>query len=216
MARTAMNKIRILSAFTVGTIYEKVMQDLLLPTILQYGIPYYIVPAKDHGEWAVNSRQRPLYIREAMEKFPGENFVWIDADAKILKYPELLFHIPENCDVGVHYMDWADHYGRSNDKGKIEILDGTSYYKNSDKMKKFCDEWIERSVTAGKNHRHVLGTMIDERMDEDLNLFILPRDYCYVLNRPDGSQPAVPLTDPVIAHFQASRLGRHDLYGKQG
>jgi len=209
-----MQKLRFISSFTVGTIYEKVIQDLLVPSLEHWCLPYHIFAKPDLGEWKINSRQRPLYIKEAMEMFPGENILWVDADARILKYPELLFDIPESCHVGVNYLEYIEHYGRQT--GKVEILDGTSYYKNCDEMKPFMDEWIQRSVIAGKNHRIILGEMIKEKMEDNLNLFLLPREYCYIMTQPDGSQPAIPIKDPYIAHYQASRMGRHDLYGERG
>ena len=210
-----MNKLRFISSFTVGTIYEDIVQNLLADFV-NYQLPYYIFPVSDLGEWKINSRQRPLYIKEAMKKFPGENLLWIDADARILKYPELLFHIPDSCHLGVNYMRWDEHYGRASDVDKVEILDGTSYYRNTPDMIPFMDEWIARAVTAGKNHRMVLKSMIDERIEEHLNIFLLPRAYCYVTTRPDGSKPAIPLQDPVIAHYQASRQAKIDLKGKRG
>jgi hypothetical protein len=203
------NKIRFISAFTIGTMYDKVYNDFLLPGLIKWNLPYHVFEKPNLGNWAINSRQRPLYIKEAMKMFPGENIVWIDTDAKILQYPELLFKIPETYDIGVNYLKWKEHYGRSDDKNKIEILDGTSYYKNSSSMLIFIDEWIQRSVKVGKNHRHVLDEMIKEQKDK--NIFLIPRDYCYITTKPDGTQPTIPLKDPIIAHFQASRQARINL-----
>jgi len=210
-----MNKIRFISSYTPGTIYENIIQDLKA-SIEAFNLPYHIFAVPDLGEWKINSRQRPLYIKKAMEMFPGENIVWIDADAKVLKYPELFYVIPENTDIAVNYMRWSDHYGRPSDGEKVEILDGTSYYRNSPEMIPFMDEWIDRAVTAGRNHRLTLRDMITERIEDSLHLFILPREYCYVTTKPDGSKPAFPLESPVIAHYQASRIAREDLYGKRG
>jgi len=207
-----LQNLRFISSFTIGTIYEKVIQDLLVPSLEKFCLPYHIFAKPDLGEWKINSRQRPLYIKEAMEMFSGENILWIDADAKVMKYPELLFHIPEFCQVGVCYLDWTQHYGRESDKGKTEILDGTSFYKNSPEMILFMDEWIERSVHQNQNHRRILDHMIKERISGNLELFMIPRDYCYILTKPDGSAPAVPIKDCFIAHFQASRLARNNLY----
>jgi len=205
------NKIRFISSYTIGTCYEQIIKDLLIPDLIRWNLSYHVFEKPNLGSWIINSRQRPLYIKEAMKMFPGENIVWIDADAKILKYPELLFRIPETYDIGVNYLKWKEHYGRPEDKNKIEILDGTSYYKNSPSMLLFIDEWIERSVKVEKNHRHVLGQMIDEQKDKTLNLFLIPREYCYIVSKPDGTQPKIPLNNPTIAHYQASRQARINL-----
>lgn len=207
-----MNPIRFISSYTKGTIYKNIMDNYLRPSLEKFNLPYHIFEVKDLGHWAVNSRQRPLYIKEAMKLFPGENIVWIDADARVLKSPDVLFHIPLSCHLGANYLMWSDHYGRPGDKDKVEILDGTSYYRNTEDMMPFVDEWIERSVAAGVNHRHMLKEMIDEKIDDKLNLFIIPRSYCYIMTKPDGSDPVVPIKEPVIAHYQASRQARTNLY----
>lgn len=206
-----MNNIRFISSFTTGTIYEKIANEYIRASFEHWNLPYHIFAKPDLGKWDINSRQRPLYIKEAMELFDGENIVWIDADARILKYPNLFFKIPDSCHVGVNYLEHKLHYYKP-ESTIIEILDGTSYYKNCPEMITFCDEWIERSVHVNKNHRHVLNEMINEKIKEYLNLFIIPRDYCYILNTPDGRGPAVPIENPVVVHYQASRDARHDLY----
>lgn len=210
-----MNKLRFISSFTTNTIYERIANEMLRPTLEHFALPYHIFAKPVVGSWKVNSRQRPLYIKEAMEMFPGENLVWIDADAKVLQFPDILFHIPDACDIGVNYMWWSDHYGRSKDNDKLEILDGTSYYKNDPKMLPFMNEWIERSVNQEKNHRIMLDTMIKERQCE-LNIFLIPREYCYIMTQPNGEPPVIPVEKPVIAHSQASRKARHDLYEDRG
>lgn len=207
-----MNNLRFISSFTTGTLYEKIIKNLE-SDFQKFNLPYHIFEVPDLGEWKANSRQRPLRIKEAMEMFPGENILWVDADARILKYPEVLFHIPQSCHLGVNYLQYSDHYGRPTDGDKVEILDGTSYYKNDYGIKPFIEEWIERSVIAEKNHRHVLKEMIDEQIDEELNLFLIPREYCYIACKPDGSAPAVPIDNPAIIHYQASRLARKGLKG---
>jgi glycosyltransferase involved in cell wall biosynthesis len=204
------NNIRFISSFTIGTVYEKIKNDYLLPGLIRWNLPYHVFAKPNLGNWAINSRQRPLYIKEAMKMFPNENIVWIDIDAKILKYPELLFRIPETYDIGINYLKWEEHYGRPEDKNKNEILDGTSYYKNSPSMLLFIDEWIERSVKVDKNHRYILEQMIDEQKNK-LNIFLIPKEYCYITTKPDGTQPSIPLKDPTIAHYQSSRQARINL-----
>lgn len=208
------NRLRFISFYTKNTVYEKTVKDCLVPGLEHWGLPYHIFAVDDLGEWKINSRQRPLYIKKAMELFPTENILWIDADAKILKFPDLLYHIPDACDVGVNYLHWQDHYSHYKDSDRMEILDGTSYYKNSPFMLTFMDEWIDKAVIQGNNHRLTLDVMIKERIHVDLNLFLIPREYCYIMTQPDGTAPAKPLENPTIAHFQASRLARTDLYGK--
>jgi hypothetical protein len=206
-----MNPIRFISSYTVNTIYEKIIKDSLIPSLEKFNLPYHIFAVDSLGSWKINSRQRPLRIKEAMLMYPGENIVWIDADARVLQNPEVLFHIPDSCHIGINYMKWSEHYG--NTVEKIELLDGTSYYKNSEEMLKFCDEWIERAVNQNRNHRRVLDQMINEKINENLNIVLIPREYCYIVTQPNGSEPAVPISNPVIAHFQASRQARENLNG---
>ena len=206
------NNLRFISSYTKGTIYEEIIHEFLIPSLEKYNLPYHAFEAPDYGVWKINSRQRPLYIKEAMEKFVGENILWIDADARVLQFPSALFKIPNSCHVGVNYLLWSDHYSGSHLKDKVEILDGTSYYSNEAAMRPFMNEWIDRSVKDGKNHRHVLKEMIDEQMEEELRLFLIPREYCYITKQPNGDDPVVPIEKPYIAHYQASRSARNNLY----
>lgn len=200
-----MNNIIFISAFTSRSIYQKLVEENLIPFFKKYQLQHHIFEYKDQGNWAANSRHRPILIKEAMIKYPNHNIVWIDADAKILEVPVLFYTLDAEIQISCHMLNWKLHYGRPSDEGKTEILDGTCYYKNSPEMLEFVDEWIKRSTLSGKNHRLMMGEMIKEKK---LNFFDLPREYCYIVNKPNGDKPAVPIENPIITHHQASRLAR--------
>ena len=196
------NKITFISFYTKNTIYEDIFYSYLKPGLDKWKLPCKIYPIESNGVWFKNAIQKPIIIQQALADC-DTNLIWIDADATINEFPSLLFNIPEEFDIGLNWLDWHSHYGRPNDIGKQEMLDGTVYWKNSDKMKLFVEEWKQRSTNERKDHQRTLARMIEEK--KDINVFKLPRTYSYIYCKPNGQSPLVPLLNPIITHWQKSR-----------
>lgn len=209
-----MSNLIFISFYTKDTIYEKAINNYLIPSLQKFDLPYYTWGIENQGTWAKNTINKPLIILEAMRKFK-EDICWMDADAIINEYPELLFKLANDdkykeIDIGVCYLSYEEHYGRPSDKGKFELIDGTIFIRNNDKMKKFITQWKENSYDKGINHQKVLERMLEKRR-ADINIYNLPRDYCYIVTTPKGKPPAKPLGRPVISHYQLSRDAKKSL-----
>lgn len=208
-------KFRVASYATTNTIYETIMDNYLRPSLEKQGVPHAIFYRKDMGQWKYNVLLQPEVIWTAMKTFPDSNIVWMDSDAVVRYYPSLFEVIPERCDLGIYYMKFEDHYGGippGVDMPRPELNTGVIYFKNSPKMLAFVEEWMKKSARRGANHRLVFEEMIDEKINDDLSFFLLPRAYAYVAERHDGKLPAVQLRDPHIIQFCASAQGKADLY----
>lgn len=207
---------RIVSYYTRKTIYETIMLNYLMPCLHYLKIPYSIFIVQDCGKWETNASFQPEMIWRAMKTFENENIVWMDADVIVQDVPLLFEQIPARCDIGVYYLKHEDHWGGvppGVQMPKPLLNTGVIYFKNSPKMLAFVEEWMLRcSKAQGTSHRIHLAELIDDRINDDLSFFLLPRGYAYVAEREDGKMPAEPMKFPLVIQFQASVFGKKDLY----
>lgn len=204
--------IRVVSFYTNNTIYEQIMAQYLMPCLKLYNLSYHIFALNNLGTWKHNVRLQPSMILMAMKAFPNDNILWMDADTTIRHYPELFLRIPERSDMGVYYMDWEDHYGPQK-VGKADLVTGVMYIKNTPKMVKFIEEWVDATTNEETDYRFKLMHMVDSRIEGDFSIFLLPRTYAYVATRMDGSLPAIPMIDPIVVQHQASKIAKENLHG---
>ena len=189
----------IIVSFYAGKYYEKVMNEYLLPSIQKLKLPFYIEKIDNLGNWRKNANQKLLFIKKCLEKFSDKNIVFIDADAKINNYPELFDNIPKEYLIGIHYLDWDKWYKNGN---KIkELLTGTIYLKNCEETKELINNWI-KETRENKPQQKTLQKLIEI---EDLNIYKLPLEYCYIVNLPNGQEPHIKIENPIISHYQISR-----------
>lgn len=196
------NKITFVTFYTKNTVYEDIFHSHLKVGLEKWNLPYKVYVIESESNWFRNAIQKPIIIQRALDEC-DTNLIWIDVDATINEYPSLLFNIPEKFDIGLNWLDWHSHYGRSRDIGKKEMLDGTVYWKNSEKMELFVEEWKQKSTNQQRDHQKTLAHMIEE--NKDINVFELPRTYSYIHCKPNGQLPLVPLEKPIITHWQKSR-----------
>jgi len=202
---------KFITFYTEDTIYEKGFKKLLEPSLKKFALPYYVIKIKDRGGWAKNTCQKPKIILDCLNLF-DEDLCYIDSDAKIIKYPEKLFMIPKHFDIAVHYLSWENFYGRDSDKGKYELIDGTIWIKNNNKMKRFIKNWKEQTTDRELNHQKRLHKMLANK--KTINVYDFGREYCYIINTSFGKKPAKKLKNPVIVHYQYSRKAKKGkLYG---
>ena len=199
-----------ISYYTKGTIYEEIMNTHLLPSLEKWKLKYHIYEIDSTGQWHTNARLKPRIIKKALEEFK-EDIIWIDADATIEAYPKLFDKLSSDglVDLATHWLSWETHYGRPDDVGKFEMLDGTVFFKNNEKMKAFIDRWIKEQGT--NDHQKVLAKILESKT-HDLNVYNYGREYCYIKNLPNGNEPVITLKEPIIVHYQASRNAKKSLY----
>jgi hypothetical protein len=199
----------IVSAFiTISTPYEEILSKYLLPSLEKFNIPHYIEAIENQGSWLRNVTQKPRVILNAMEKFPHMNIVSLDVDCEILQFPQLFLEIPEEYDFACHTLDWDSWYGYTNHIK--EILSGTCWIRNNDKMKELVTNWFSRATSSNEWEQKVLASVLKEM---NIKVFELPIEYVWIDTLPDGSPPYVkPSGDIVIRHFQKSRQLKRQIH----
>ncbi len=181
--------------------YKEVAYKYLIPSVIN--LNHYIVEVPNQGDWHKNTNYKPIFIKECLEKFK-ENLVWIDSDAIINSNPIYFDQLDNSSiDFAYHLLNWETHYGRLTDKGKFEFLSGTLYFKNNEKIKILVDKWIELSKTISPDQKSLEFAI---KTYNNINTIILPREYCYIETLPDGNKPFLIVENPIISHYQASRI----------
>ncbi len=189
------------SYYTVG-VYEKVMQDYLLPTLKRWGLKYDISGIKDLGNWQKNTGFKCKFIK-AMLLEHKEDICFLDADATVEKYPKILFNIPDEFDVAIHLLDWHLMWRDKIGESQRELLSGTMVVKYNERSLKLLDEWIlQVEVQKNVKEQKVLEKILLN--NSDYKYYDLPPSYC-AIKKFDGTVPEY-IGEPVILHHQISRL----------
>lgn len=195
----------IISYATLNTPYTEVIKKRLIPSLEQWNLKHDIAYPKDKGSWAANTALKCQIIKDMLLKHK-EPVCFIDSDATIEKYPELLFNLPEVYDIAFHYLNWYGHWRNQwENTAKMELLSGTMVWNYNEKVLSLLDDWIkEVNKDIGVWEQQVLNDIVKER--DDLVIYVLPAEYCCVVKQ-DYSIPKY-ISDPIIVHWQASRQYR--------
>jgi len=197
---------KIVSFYTEKTPYEKVANELLIPSVKKWELDSDIQGVPDRGSWANNTAIKSEYIRDMLLKYK-EPVIFLDCDATIEQYPELFNHIPKETDLAYLLFNWYGHWrGQWENRSKMELLSGTMYFGYNEKVLKLVDNWIIKvKENISVLEQKILEGLVNE--NKDLTLYYLPYEYCCVLMQ-DYSIPKY-ITEPVIVHTQASRKYRN-------
>ncbi len=156
------------------------------------------------GRWLTNVAMKPALILQQLENLsPSQCLVFLDVDATVEQYPVLFDEIPEEYDIAYHTLSWKQWYGYETET--LELLSGTMFFRNNDKVKELCRKWLHKAQTHDMWEQKALQEVIETaRFEDDIKVYPLPLEYCYMKTRPHGQEPLVKI-DPVILHHQVSR-----------
>ena len=183
--------------YTRNTLYQQ-KAEKFIASLKKFDVPYYVEAIEDKGDWYKNTVYKPTFLKRMLEKFHPLSIVYVDCDAEFLRYPDLF----ENwsgltyIDVGVYVFD-RSCYTKS--RGGFEVLSGTIFLKNNEKVYKIVEKWEKECQSNPR--------IWDQRSLEKVlegNYHELPGEYCKIFDRMDE------IKDPVIVHYQASRIVRRN------
>lgn len=176
--------------YTINTPYEQEVENLRA-SLEKFKVPHKIYPIENTGSWAKNCQQKAVVIRRAMDEFQA-NIVWIDADAVVMANPILFEQL--NCDLSFYTFQRFK-----------ELLSGTLWVANNNRMRELVDEWIEVNKTNDAWDQKNLQKIVERA--SNLKVSALPVTYCKVFNFRAGRNES-----PVITHYQASRKYRRKMH----
>lgn len=177
----------VIAFYTEDTPYQQEIENLI-DSCNCFSLPYYIKAVPNRGDWARNVGIKPEFIQECLENFTSD-LLYLDADARIVGELEL-FNNSNNSkhDIYLHYLD------------NVELLTGTIYLKNCDKVKLLLELWVREQQRCDREwDQKVLSRVIDKYRDMlQLSIGELPFSYVKIFDKN-------PTVIPIIEHFQASR-----------
>ena len=177
----------VIGYYTEKTLYERKAKTLI-NTLDLYKILYYIEAIDNLGSWYKNTNYKPTFIKRMLKKFSDSDIIYVDVDARFLRYPSLFDGL--NCDIAVHEFDCSNW-----PRGKgTEVLSGTIFLRNNERVFNLVERWESE---CKKNPK-----VWDQKSLEKIlagNFYRLPGEYCKIFGLMNK------IESPVIIHYQASR-----------
>lgn len=171
--------------YTENTPYEKEIEHLKT-SLENFHLPFDLVGICSQGSWQSNTQYKPYFIKQMLTKHYPKNIVYLDADARVQKYPALFKSFTD--DIGVFYLE------------EKELISSTLYFANNAKSFEVVERWISCCFENPEVwDQKILQYVLQQSTDLNLKVTFLPPSYCQIfdLMKEKG--------DPVIEQFQASR-----------
>ena len=186
------------SFYTYDNGYKK-YAGRLIDSLNKHNLSYYILEIHTNNySWAELTKLKPYLLLNAMKLFPDKNICWIDSDATLNKYPNLLNKIDKNIAISCR-----------NSMGKNYICKVPwscfIYFKNNSFSKNFINDWLNNFKNYGAD-QHPIREIINNKYLEDIEM--LPNSFIkkYYDNR----------TDSTIIEHEASTTNKDNKINKPG
>lgn len=169
----------VVAYYTLNTPYEEEVKKLQ-KSLIDFNLPYDLRGTTNLGSWMKNTAFKPKFISQMMQVHPHKDILYLDSDAVVKQHPALFDDFKD--DIGVHYC-----------KG-VELLSGTIYLRNIERVRQIVDQWIENQTDHVWDQK-VLQKILES--DTRCRVVDLPSSYTHIFDRMKG--------EAVIQHNQASR-----------
>lgn len=155
-----------------------------------HGINHYFKRYQRAATWEATTRIKAQFVKHCLERFPGRDVLYVDADAIVRCRPEFVETVTTDVSLLFHPIQTRRH-------PMMRISLGTFFIRNTPGGRKFADLWAAQE-------QHAKLTTCDDDMiigvfDQltGVTLTVLPKAYYKVFDQPGE--------EPVFEHFQASR-----------
>lgn len=183
---------RVVAFYTLKTRYEEEVAGFV-QSCKNLDLPYHVEPIANEGIWVKNCGQKPRVLYKLLDRFGGENLLYVDIDARFRRWPDLAA-VP-TADIAMHYRN-----------GKT-VLSGTILVKNNQAARQLLGAWIEEQQRHPMKWDQRILQRVIERDAARLGVVVgtLPAEYCKIFDIMRRVE------NPVIEHFQASRKYKRNL-----
>ena len=155
-----------------------------------HGVNHYFKRYERAVTWEATTRIKAAFVRHCLEKFPGRDILYVDADAVMRQKPVFIETVTTDLSLLFHPVKARRH-------PMMRISLGTFFIRNTPGGKRFADLWASQETNAK------LMTCDDDMIiavfDKltGVSMTVLPPTYYKVFDQPGEA--------PVFEHFQASR-----------
>ena len=187
--------------------YRAEAEARLLPSLRRFDCPHHLYIRPHSGSWRDNLFHKPAVIATALDDFPGQTIVWLDADAEVVEDP-VLFRYPD-ADFACHFRKIAT--GRKPAPNTIVL-------RNNRAVRRLMSQWVAECEAArcdpenrrglATNRRDGLvgdGALLERALAASapsLSVGELPLEYSAIFDK-------LQVERPVVLQHQASRRLRH-------
>jgi len=184
------NDIVYVSMYTHGTPYEQEVK-VLDASLRKHNLFFEIVGIRPQGSWIKNTQMKPQVILQEMDKH-NKDVVWLDADAEVMEKP--VFFDTIKTDLAFHALTWR----KGTPDEFHEILVGTLYFRNNDKVRDFLRKWISINEQVDKPDGETFQMLMNDA--KGIGVTELPAEYVRIFD-----SEHMKGVKPIIMHNQASR-----------
>jgi hypothetical protein len=154
------------------------------------GINHYFKQYERAATWEATTRLKAQFVKHCLERHPGHDILYVDADAVLRKRPEFVETVGTDVSLLFHPKATRRH-------PMLRISLGTFFIRNTPGGRLFAELWAAQEDLATQ-------TTCDDDMiigvfDKltGVTITVLPATYYKVFDQPGE--------EPVFEHFQASR-----------
>lgn len=178
----------IISYFTTGTPYEA-EAEALVATCVALGLEHRVVGVSPRGAWEKNCAMKAGFVRETWREL-GRAVLWVDADARVRRAPELLRGA--SADFGVHKAS------------RWQFASGTVFVNATARGGELLEAWTRRCEAEPLvwDQVHLDRAWEEVSSRTSLETMWMPQAYTRIFDRPEDADGGGPI---VVEHFQASR-----------
>jgi len=183
-------------SYYTGPVYQREAYQLAR-SCGEIPLDYYVEARADAGGWLANTNAKPTFLAECDRRFPDRAILWLDADARVLRQPDIFRDKGGGCAYPVAYRTW---HGKP--------ASGTVFLRAGTDRAVLLAAWIEEVARDPRATDQVcLGRAVGRL---GFPRFELPVEYCAIwdFDEQGKRRPLDPETRPVIEHLQASRITR--------
>lgn len=205
------------------TPYYKFLAERMKKSVIQFGVTCEIKEEEGYDiedsklQWAMNANICPFFIKQIREKYPDTDLFCIDADAQMLRRPDLFLDHPRDYDFGAVFIENKYQNIR-------QLCGGGLYFAATEKANDLLDRWTE--IQKWRNEELLDGIyrlpcifpqdqeslQTAYQIISELKWIELPHEYGYIESY-SSKQIMPPVSNPVIIHSQESRIKRNNKNG---
>lgn len=184
----AVNEPIFICFYTPENGYRKYADDLR-KSLDHLQLDHDIQAIKDRGNWDANTKAKPGFILQMLDRYQGRDIIWIDADAYVLSFPEELMKL------GGGNIDFAYGYRQKKD----ELISSVMFFRNNENARELLKK-TQQLIDSGEQHPYGEQIFFQKALKEFKGKsFALPEEYCDILGISTPEKPTV------IEMRQASR-----------